>query len=43
MKIKITVDSTNDLSLELVEKYDIGVMPLTVNMGDKFNCTHLTH
>ena len=35
MKIKITVDSTNDLTPELVEKYDIGVMPLAVNMGDK--------
>lgn len=35
MKIKITVDSTNDLSPELVAKYDIGVMPLAVNMGDK--------
>ena len=36
MKIKITVDSTNDLSPELIEKYDIAVLPLTVNMGDKF-------
>ena len=35
MKIKITVDSTNDLTPELIEKYDITVMPLTVNMGDK--------
>ena len=35
MKIKITVDSTNDLSPELVEKYDIGVLPLSVSMGDK--------
>lgn len=35
MKIKITVDSTNDLSPELIEKYDIAVMPLVVNMGDK--------
>ena len=35
MKIKITVDSTNDLSPELIEKYNIGVLPLTVNMGDK--------
>lgn len=35
MKIKVTVDSTNDLSRELVEKYDITVMPLTVNMGDR--------
>jgi len=35
MKIKITVDSTNDLTPELIEKYDITVMPLAVNMGDK--------
>ena len=30
MKIKVTVDSTNDLSPELMEKYDITAMPLTV-------------
>lgn len=35
MKIKVTVDSTNDLSPELMEKYDITAMPLTVNMGGK--------
>ena len=35
MKIKITVDSTNDLTPELIEKYDITVMPLAVNMGAK--------
>lgn len=35
MNIKITVDSTNDLTPELIEKYDITVMPLAVNMGDK--------
>lgn len=35
MKIKITVDSTNDLTQELIEKYDIAVMPLAVNMGDR--------
>ncbi|MBQ4089442.1 MAG: DegV family protein [Clostridia bacterium] len=35
MKIKVTVDSTNDLTPELIEKYDITVMPLAVNMGDK--------
>ncbi|MBR6312281.1 MAG: DegV family protein, partial [Oscillospiraceae bacterium] len=27
MKVRITCDSTADLSPELVEKYDIGVMP----------------
>ena len=35
MKIKVTVDSTNDLSPEIAEKYDIAVMPLAVNMGGK--------
>ena len=30
MKIKITSDSTCDLSKELVEKYDIGIIPLIV-------------
>ena len=30
MKIKITSDSTCDLSRELLEKYDITLMPLTV-------------
>ena len=30
MNIKITSDSTCDLSKELVEKYDIGITPLTV-------------
>lgn len=35
MKIKVTVDSTNDLSPELMEKYDIAAIPLSVNMGGK--------
>ena len=30
MKIKIISDSTCDLSKELVEKYDITIVPLTV-------------
>lgn len=30
MKIKITSDSTCDLSAEIVEKYNIGIFPLTV-------------
>ncbi|MDE6441466.1 MAG: DegV family protein [Clostridia bacterium] len=34
MKIKITADSTCDLSREIVEKYDIGIVPLHVIMGD---------
>lgn len=33
-KIKITCDSTCDLTKELYEKYDISVMPLSVNLGD---------
>lgn len=32
--IKITADSTCDLSRELIEKYDIEIIPLTINMGD---------
>ena len=35
MKIKITSDSTCDLSAELIEKYNIGIFPLTVVLGDK--------
>ena len=35
MKIKITADSTCDLSPELVEKYNVGIMPLYVTLGDK--------
>lgn len=35
MKIKITADSTCDLSPELVQKYGVGILPLTVIMGDK--------
>lgn len=35
MKIKVTSDSTCDLSAELIEKYDIGIFPLTVVLGDK--------
>ena len=34
MKIKITSDSTCDLSPELIEKYDIDILPLYVGMGD---------
>ena len=35
MKIKITSDSTCDLSTELVEKFNIGIVPLHVIMGGK--------
>ncbi|MGN0824776.1 MAG: DegV family protein [Candidatus Coproplasma sp.] len=35
MKIKITSDSTCDLGQKLIEKYDIGIFPLTVILGDK--------
>lgn len=34
MKIKITSDSTCDLSPELIEKYNIGILPLYVVMGE---------
>ncbi len=35
MKIKISVDSCADLSKELINEYDIGVMPLRVLLGEK--------
>lgn len=35
MKIKITADSTCDLSKELIEKYNVGIMPLHVILGEK--------
>lgn len=35
MRIKITSDSTCDLSKELLEKYDIAIVPLTVVKDDK--------
>ena len=35
MKIKITSDSTCDLSRELIEKYGVGIFPLTVVLGEK--------
>ncbi len=35
MKLKILTDSTSDLPIELVHKYDIQVMPLVVNIEDE--------
>ncbi len=35
MKIKITSDSTCDLSKDLIESNDIGIFPLTVVLGEK--------
>lgn len=35
MKIKITSDSTCDLSRELLERHDIFVLPLAVTIGDR--------
>ncbi len=38
MKIKVMSDSTCDLSKELIEKYDIGIVPLTiVKNGEAFS------
>ena len=34
MKVRVTADSTCDLSAELKEKYDIAIAPLTVLLGD---------
>lgn len=35
MKIKITADSTCDLGDELIAKYNVGIFPLTVVLGEK--------
>lgn len=35
MKIKVTADSTCDLSEELIKKYDIEIIPLSVLKGDQ--------
>ena len=35
MRIKITSDSTCDLPQKLVEKYNIGILPLCVTVGEK--------
>ncbi|MBQ8185088.1 MAG: DegV family protein, partial [Lachnospiraceae bacterium] len=32
--IKIVSDSTCDLSKELLEKYDISIIPLHIHLGD---------
>ena len=34
-KIKIITDSTSDLSEDIVEKYNIEVLPLIVNFGEE--------
>ncbi len=34
MKVKITSDSTCDLSEELIKAYDIGILPLLITFGD---------
>ncbi len=34
MKIKITADSTCDLGEELIKRYDVGIFPLTVVLGE---------
>jgi DegV family protein with EDD domain len=34
-KIKIITDSTSDLPLNIIEKYDIEVLPLTVHFGEE--------
>ncbi len=35
MKVKISADSTVDLSRELVQEYNVAIMPLHVSLGDK--------
>ena len=31
----ITADSTVDLSKELIERYNIGIIPLTITLGEE--------
>lgn len=35
-KVRITADSTCDLSPELIQKYNIGIMPLLVGLGETY-------
>ena len=35
MNVKITSDSTCDLSADIIQRYDIGITPLSVLLGDK--------
>ena len=35
MKIAVSVESTHDLSLDLLQKYDIKVIPYQINLGDE--------
>ena len=35
MKIAVSVESTSDLSLELIQKYDIKLIPYHITLGDK--------
>ena len=35
MKIALVTDSTNDLPRDVIEKYNIGVVPMYINVGDK--------
>ena len=34
-KVRIVTDSTNDLPAELVDEYDINVIPMYVNFGER--------
>ena len=35
MKIRITSDSTTDLGSELLERYQVAILPLSVSLGDQ--------
>ena len=35
MNIALVTDSTNDLPRDVIEKYNIGVVPMYINVGDK--------
>ena len=36
MKIRITADSTCDITKEIVEEYDFSIMPVGIIFGDDF-------
>ena len=37
-KVLIVSDSTSDLSKEIIDRYDIKILPLGVNLGEKLFC-----
>ena len=42
MRIKITADSTCDLSEELLAQWDIALMPMHILMGEDLSLIHIS-